>query len=98
MLTFEKVLEVFKPYLEKDTICEIVKTKQGYTVMYWDSKATDWYAVVYCKTPEIMRDTFLNGYHDLMEQGYTHNRRNLTQEEKATITTHLDEMKQKCND
>ena len=96
MLTFEKVLEVFKDYLEKDSICEVVTTKQGYTVLYWDSRAEEWYRVTYCKTPEIMRDTFLDGYHDLLEQGYTHNHRNLTQEEKATITLLLDEIRKKC--
>lgn len=98
MLTFEKVLEVFEPYLEKDTICEIVKTKQGYTIMYWDTKATDWYAVIYCKNPEIMRDALLDSYYDELERSYTKNQRNLTKEERNTITTVVDEMKQKCNE
>lgn len=62
MLTFEKVLEVFKDYLEKDTICEVVTTKQGYTVLYWDGRAEEWYSVTFCKTPEVMHDTFLDGY------------------------------------
>ena len=31
MLTFEKVMEVFKDYLTEDTRYEIVKTSHGYT-------------------------------------------------------------------
>lgn len=98
MLTFEKVLEIFKEYLEKDTICEVVQTKQGYTVMYWDKQQEEWFAVTYCKTAEIMRDTFLDGYFDLLEQRYTQNRRNLTNEERKEIDAKCEILKQKCND
>lgn len=33
MMTFEKVLEIFKDYLAEDTDCDVVLTKHGYTVM-----------------------------------------------------------------
>lgn len=33
MMTFERVLEVFKEYLAEDNNCEVVITKHGYTVM-----------------------------------------------------------------
>lgn len=98
MLTFEKVLEVFKEYLEKDNICEVVTTKQGYTVMYWDNKAEDWYAVIYCKTPEDMRDALLDGYSDLQEQQYTLNKRNLTDEEQKSITEKCNMLQNQCNE
>ena len=39
MLTFEKVIEVFKDYLTEDTRYEIVMTSHGYTVLEWDSRA-----------------------------------------------------------
>ena len=35
MMTFEKVLEVFNDYLNKDSVLEVVNTKRGYTVMIW---------------------------------------------------------------
>ena len=38
MMTFEKVLEVFNDYLNKDSVLEVVNTKRGYTVMIWDEK------------------------------------------------------------
>lgn len=39
MMTFEKVLEVFNDYLNKDSVLEVVNTKRGYTVMIWDDAA-----------------------------------------------------------
>lgn len=42
MLTFEKVLTVFKDYLAEDTIFEILMTSRGYTIMEWDEKTRDW--------------------------------------------------------
>ena len=33
MMTFEKVLEVFNDYLNKDSVLEVVNTKRGYTVI-----------------------------------------------------------------
>ena len=96
MLTFEKVLEVFKDYLEKDTICEVVTTKQGYTVMYWDSKSEVWYSVIYCKTPEIMRDTFLKSYFDFLEEELTQNDRDATEAELEELHIACEEMRNSC--
>ncbi len=97
MLTFEKVLEIFKEYLEKDNICEVVTTKQGYTVMYWDNKAEDWYAVIYCKTPEDMRDTFLKSYFDFLEEALTHNDRDATESELKELQGACEKMRTLCS-
>ena len=45
MMTFEKVLEVFNDYLNKDSVLEVVNTKRGYTVMIWDEKDEQWLVV-----------------------------------------------------
>ena len=47
MMTFEKVLEVFNDYLNKDSVLEVVNTKRGYTVMIWDEKDEQWFGVEY---------------------------------------------------
>ena len=60
MLTFEKVMEVFKDYLTEDTRYEIVMTSHGYTVLEWDSRANTWAGEELCVTPEIMRDVLLD--------------------------------------
>ena len=60
-MTFEKVLEVFKDYLEKDSVFEIITTTRGYTVMIWEEKDEQWFGVQHCKTPGLLRDALLEG-------------------------------------
>lgn len=67
MLTFEKVLEIFKDYLAEDTRYEIVMTSHGYTVLEWDSKANTWAGEELCATPEIMRDVLLDDFTGYLE-------------------------------
>ncbi len=86
-MTFEKVLDVFQAYLQEDTICEVIKTKRGYTVMFWDERERDWFGIKHCNEPQDMVDIFLIGYSDMIEQDYTKNRRELTEEERSDIET-----------
>lgn len=67
VLTFEKVMEVFKDYLTEDTRYEIVMTSHGYTVLEWDSRANTWAGEELCATPEIMRDVLLDDFTGYME-------------------------------
>ena len=67
MLTFEKVMEVFKDYLAEDTRYEIVMTSHGYTVLEWDSRANTWAGEELCATPEIMRDVLLDDFTGYLE-------------------------------
>lgn len=85
MLTFEKVLEVFKDYLAEDTNCEVVHTKHGYTVMQWDGKSKDWYGVEYCETPEDLREELLSSYRMNEAEKITKTKRELTEEEAQTV-------------
>lgn len=97
MLTFERVLEVFKDYLSQDDVLEVINTKRGYTVMLWDEKDGQWFGVEHCKTPEYLTDILLDGYADFLEQGYTHNRRNLTDDEQTEIKKRCNILREKCN-
>ncbi len=67
MLTFEKVMEVFKDYLSEDTRYEIIMTSRGYTVLEWDSSANTWSGEELCATPEIMRDVLLDCFTGYLE-------------------------------
>ena len=51
-MTFEKVLDVFNDYLNKDKRYEILMTSHGYTVMEWDSKQQDWADAQICSNPK----------------------------------------------
>lgn len=97
MLTFEKVLEVFRNYLNQDDIFEVVTTKRGYTVMIWDKKEEQWFGVEHCKTPELLRDSLFQGYRDFSEQQLTHNRRSITKEETLDIERRCKKLSDLCS-
>lgn len=41
-MTFEKVMEIFKNYLEEDKDIEVVKLNHGYYIFVWDSKKANY--------------------------------------------------------
>lgn len=98
MLTFEKVLDVFKDYLNEDDVFEVVTTKRGYTVMIWEEKDEQWFGVEHCKTPELLHDALLQGYYNFSEQQLTHNRRNLTDDEIADIQRRCKQLRDRCRE
>ena len=85
MLTFEKVLAVFKDYLAEDTRYEIVMTSQGYTVLEWDSTAKTWMSAEWCATPEIMRDILLDNFTGYLEYKAIIESGEITETEQARI-------------
>ena len=62
MLTNEKVLDIFRDYLEEDQATEIVQTRHGLAVMLWDNAGQDWSEVVCCTTPEELFDKLLDSF------------------------------------
>ena len=70
MLTYEKVLEVFKDYLAEDDSCEVLTTSQGHLVVDWSSRKNDseWVTSRLCQTPEHLRDVLCSRYEEY--QGY----------------------------
>ena len=85
MLTFEKVLEVFKDYLASDDMYEIVMTSHGYTALEWDCQLGDWVSLKLCKTPQDMADILLSDYESYLEYQATLGRRELTEDDLAQI-------------
>ena len=86
MLTFEKVMAVFKDYLSEDTRYEIVITSRGYTVLEWDSIANTWAGEELCATPEIMSDVLLNDFTGYLEYKAIIESGEITETEQARIT------------
>ncbi len=87
MLTFEKVMEVFKDYLDEDTRYEIVMTSHGYTVLEWDSGANTWAGEKLCATPEIMRDVLLECFIGYLEYKAITASGEITEAEQERITS-----------
>ena len=86
VLTFEKVMEVFKDYLTEDTRYEIVMTSHGYTVLEWDSRANTWAGEELCATPEIMRDVLLDCFTGYLEYKAITANGEITKAEQERIT------------
>lgn len=96
MLTFEKVLDVFKDYLAADDMFEVVLTHHGYAVRAWDERAKDWVDINSCPTPEDLRDALLDGYENFTEYHITYGKRKLTEADKAIINAKRKAMCDQC--
>ena len=89
MLTFKKVFEIFKDYLDIDEQLEVVPTKHGLAVMLWDDVGHDWSDVVCCDNPEALFDKLLDSamlyyvYRLRMKSGVDLTDEELAQVEKA---------------
>ncbi len=92
MLTFERVLAVFKDYLNEDNRYEILMTSHGYTVMEWDSARQDWADAQACPTPERMKDILLDALAGYLEYKTTLCSRPLADGERLTIQEQVAEM------
>ena len=86
VLTFEKVMELFKGYLAEDTRYEIVMTSRGYTVLGWDSSANTWAGEELCATPEIMRVVLLDCFTGYLEYKAITANGEITKAEQERIT------------
>ena len=81
MLTHEKVLKVFGPYLDADPDYEVVKTSRGYTLLAWNNRREEWFSAEFCKTPEDLRDALLDAYVNYLEYVVTDEDRDPTEQE-----------------
>ena len=84
MLTFEKVLDVFQPFLAEG-VYEIVSTSHGYTILEWDSRCQEWISVKLCSTPDDMAETLLEHLSNYLEYKATLGRRELTEDDLAQV-------------
>ena len=91
MLTFEKVLSVFDPFLAENGIYDIVQTSHGHTILEWDSCSREWISVKLCATPEELAETLLDDLTGYLEYKATLGRRDLTYEDMAQVNTQRQE-------
>ena len=84
MLTFEKVLDVFQPFLAEG-VYEMILTTHGYTILEWDSRCQEWISVKLCSTPDDMAETLLEHLSYYLEYKATLGRRELTEDDLAQV-------------
>lgn len=80
MLTFEKVLEIFKDYLALDTELEVCKSRYGYIRVEFDeiSGIPDYCSGVVCRTPEELFNVLLDDLQVYEEIRLTKGQRDIT--------------------
>lgn len=80
MLTFEKVLEIFKDYLALDTELEVCKSRYGYVRVEYDeiSGIPDYCSGVVCRTPEELFNVLLDDLQVYEEIRLTKGQRDIT--------------------
>lgn len=96
MLTFEKVLEVFKDYLQQDPLYEVISTSHGYTLMAWEPERSQWYSAELMATPENLMDNLLDTYANFREDQITGNDRDLTRQEQTELNAECVLLREKC--
>ncbi len=96
MMTMQKVLDVFREYLEQDVQVEIILTRHGYTFLLWDSKQETWIESQICKTPEDLMDILLDNYACYEEYLFTRGTRDLTGDEKCRIVQKGRALQERC--
>ena len=96
MLTHEKVLKVFGPYLDADPDYEVVKTSRGYTLLAWNNRREEWFSAEFCKTPEDLRDALLDCYENYLEYVVLDADRELTEPEKLEIRRKRQALYENC--
>jgi len=96
MLTFGKVLDVFKDYLQQDPLYEVVSTSHGYTLMAWEPERSQWYSAEFTATPETLMKSLLEAYSNFREEQITDNDRDLTPQEQDEIKRECDLLRAEC--
>lgn len=96
MLTYEKVLKVFGPYLATDPDYEVVQTRHGYTLMGWNNNREEWFCADFCQTPEKLRDALLDAYENYLEFVVLDVDRDPTESEKLEIRNKRQALYEKC--
>ena len=101
MLTYKKVLEVFKDYLAEDDSCEVLTTSQGHLVVDGSSRKSDsdWVTSRLCQTPEHLRDVLRSRYEEYqsfkLTGGY---KRELLPSEDVDIRLMGEAMAERCGE
>ena len=87
MLTFEKVLEIFKDYLALDTELEVCKSRYGYIRVEYNEieDIPDYCSGVVCRTPEELFDILLDDLQVYEEIRLTEGQRDITAEDLETL-------------
>ena len=79
MKTFEKVMEIFRDYLDSDQEEEVLKCRRGYLRVTWNGDSRYCVDGILCRTPEELFEVLLSDYRSYEEIQITKGRREVTE-------------------
>ena len=82
MKTFEKVLEIFRDYLDSDQEEEVLKCRRGYLRVTWNGDSRYCVDGILCRTPEELFELLLSDYRGYEEIQITKGRREVTEDDE----------------
>lgn len=92
MLTFEKVIDAFAPYLDAMEH-EVVKAQRGYIILHWMTAQNEYDDVVErCETPEVLKEKLMGIYENLLLFQRTKGKREITEQDRLDVSPELRRM------
>lgn len=82
MKTFEKVMEIFRDYLDSDQEEEVLKCRRGYLRVTWNGDSCYCVDGILCRTPEELFEVLLSDYRSYEEIQITKGRREVTEDDE----------------
>lgn len=82
MKTFEKVMEIFRDYLDSDQEEEVLKCRRGYLRVTWNGDSRYCVDGILCRTPEELFEVLLSDYRSYEEIQITKGRREVTEDDE----------------
>lgn len=82
MKTFEKVMEIFRDYLDSDQEEEVLKCRRGYLRVTWNGDSRYCVDGILCRTPEELFEVLLSDYRSHEEIQITKGRREVTEDDE----------------
>lgn len=82
MKTFEKVMEIFRDYLDSDQEEEVLKCRRGYLRITWNGDSRYCVDGILCRTPEELFEVLLSDYRSYEEVRLTKRCREVTEDDE----------------
>lgn len=85
MKNFEKVLEIFRDYLDRDLEEEVLPCRNGYLRVTWNGDSRYCVDGILCRTSEELFEVLLSDYQSYEEIRLTRGRREVTAEDEEQV-------------
>ena len=95
MQSVEKVLEIFREYLDCDPEIEVLKCRRGYLRVTWNENSVHCVDGILSRTPEELFEVLLSDHHSYEELRLTKGCREVTEEDTKQIEILCQQMRER---